>query len=363
MADRLGKLRARIEADSSGWSAGIAKAAVTLKGFDRLVSRTLGGLRSFVGGWQGQVAAGLATAFGVGAIKSSLDELGRLDDLSKAFGVSAQDLQRLSLTAKMGGTDLEALAASAAKLYKALGTTGGKSDPFAAIGLSADALREMSLPEQLGTIGDALNRIESNERRVAAAMAIFGKSATDILPAIAGGYAGIVKNAREMERIGLFSDRDIQRAARAGDAMDRAGAAVRKITGELAIAVAPFLESLADGLTNLVVKLGELKRELQTWLAKRGARWGSMFVPFPEGSADGARPKGRGLFDDPADGMKDSHNRALLHGSREAFNSQIQDGKRKDDALLKAAEAQRDTLKDILLAQRALNASLGLGTV
>lgn len=259
-ADQLGKLRARLEADSSGFSAGIGRAKRELTGFVGSVRSGLGKVSSAFGGLGGAITA---AGFGA-AIKSSLDELDRIDELSSTFGIATADLQKLSLIAKQSGVDLEALGRSTAKLYK---TIASNPDVFGSIGISAEKLSTLDLPGKLGMIGDALNRIESDEMRVAKAMEIFGKSGADLLPLLANGMEGIAKAAAEIEAMGgIFSDEDIKKAVEANDALDKAGKSLKTITTELAITFAPIIEAVA----NAVAKLNDAFQSAQGLSAQTG---------------------------------------------------------------------------------------------
>lgn len=239
MADRISKLRGVITGDSSGWTAAVNRGIGDANRFTSSAQRgfqKLGNLFNNLGG----ILAGGAFATG---IKSALDELDRIDELSTAFGIGTADLQKLSLVAKQSGVELDGVAKATTKMYRAI---ADNPDVFSNIGLSAENLSALDLPGKLGAIGDALNKIEGDEQRVAAAMDIFGKSGTDVLPLLLQGTEGIAKAAAELEAMGgIFSDEEIAKAAKANDALDKAGKSLKIMVSEVAIALAPGLEEAA----------------------------------------------------------------------------------------------------------------------
>lgn len=262
MADQLGKLRARLEADSAGFSSGIAACKSSLKGFQGFANNALGSIKGMMGGLAGAIAG---IGFGA-AIKGSLDQLDRIDELSSTFGIATADLQKLDLVATQSGVEMDKLGAATAKLYKQLAEN---PDVFGSIGLSADTLVNLDLPGKLGMIGDALNRIESDEQRVAAAMQIFGKSGADLLPLLQNGMEGIAKAAAEVQSMGgIFSDEDIKKAVEANDALDRAAKSLKTITTDLAVTFAPTIEAIASAVGGLSCAF----QTIQGWSGAAG-RW------------------------------------------------------------------------------------------
>ncbi len=73
-------------------------------------------------------------------------------------------------------------------------------------------------------IAAAIAKIENPTMRNAAAMGIFGKSATEIVPMIRGDIKGLIGEAKSLGVV--MSSADVDAAAKLGDAMDKLGAVV-----------------------------------------------------------------------------------------------------------------------------------------
>lgn len=273
MADVLGKLRARLEADSSGFTAGIAKATKSLKGFGDFAK---GSLDRIKGGFTG-LAAGIAGA-GIGAaIKGQVDELAKIGQLSKRYGESTRNLQILQYAANKVGLTLDEVADSTKDLFNNL---AANPDAFGRLGLSADALIGKDLVTQLGTIGDAMRGLASDEERASVAMATMGESGLKLLPLLTQGVAGLAEQARELEAMGgIVSDGDIDKMTKLSQEITKAHAQYKMLVTEAALAAAPAAEGmswLAQGIRWTQENIGQpLGRaawsgiEAASWLGRR----------------------------------------------------------------------------------------------
>lgn len=290
-----------MEADSAGFSAGIAKCKASIKGFQGFMGNALGSIRSSLSGLGGTLVATLGAAGLGAAIKGSLDQLDRIDELSSTFGLATADLQKLSLIATQSGVDMDGLGKAATKLYK---TLAENPDAFGNLGLSAKTLSAVDLPTKLGMIGDALNKIENDEQRVAAAMDVFGKSGADLLPLLQNGMEGIAKSAAGVH---IFDDDDIAKAVAANDAIDRAKASLSSVVTDLSITLAPAIEAIADKLTGLSGSLHALEKwadksggDENTWMGAYNQKqdaWARMTKLERVGSLVGAKSAGTWLGD------------------------------------------------------------------
>ena len=230
------------------------------------------------------LGAGLIGGLSVGAfssaIKSAIDYGDKLNDLSKSTGASVEALSFLDYAAKQSGTSIDGLSSAIAIMQKNLAkvAAGGARDAgkaFQTLGIDAKSLASEDLVTQLGTIGDALNKIQNPAQRAQLAAATVGKGFKDLLPLIAGGSAeletmagrfvqlGGVITKEQAEKFGKLNDSigDLQQSAR--------GAAVA-IGDKLAPALTDLFNALAKGIApddfgeQLQARADEIREQINT---------------------------------------------------------------------------------------------------
>jgi F0F1-type ATP synthase membrane subunit b/b' len=147
--------------------------------------------------------------------KEALDSAGAVVDLANKTGLSTETIQRFQFVAGQTGTSVENFTKAAFQL--GLRLNGGENSVkagVAALGLSYQQLMDLSPDEQFDKITGALGNLTVEQGRNTVAVDLFGKSAADILPAIAEGYAKIASQAA------VTKDEQIRALDEAGDAWD-----------------------------------------------------------------------------------------------------------------------------------------------
>lgn len=187
-------------------------------------------------GSMGRIEAGaaklktaLAGVFTVGAIvaygKRVLDFADNLSNLSAKTGISASGLQRLDLAFQQSGVSLNTVTTAAAQL--AARVISGDKSALAALsklGLSADALKRMSMEQMFITVGDAVGRLGNKAEQIYASKTLFGKPGIELLQGLNGQLAettaefdrlGLIVGDRAVKELDAFGD-NLQLVARAG---------------------------------------------------------------------------------------------------------------------------------------------------
>jgi hypothetical protein len=178
---------------------------------------TLGTLKGVMGGLGLGLGVGAIVSFTKSLVSSALESAGALVDLANKTGLSTETIQRMQFVAKQSGTDMTVFADAAFKLGVNLQEGTAKAREGAqALGLDWQALRAASPDEQFAQVVQALEAMEDPQKRNAAAVALFGKAAKEILPAIVDGYTKVAKEAT------VAGDAQVRAADAAGDALDRA---------------------------------------------------------------------------------------------------------------------------------------------
>ena len=247
-AIRAGRAFVEIFADNSKLVRGLKAAQARLKAFGTSV-RAMGTKMMAVGG------AITAPLIGAAKVFSSMG-----DDMAKMAartGVSVENLSELGYAADQSGASLEVLEGGVRNMQKMLANAaaGGKSasDALRKIGLTAASLADLSPDQQFKLIADKLANIQDPAARAATAMAIFGKSGTQLLPLMANGAAGIEQLQQRARELGLtMSTEDAKAAEVFSDAMSDMWKTIKMAAFTIGAALAPTLQEAAQWITRTV---------------------------------------------------------------------------------------------------------------
>jgi len=181
-------------ADTKPFQAGLAQMRTQTSAFSASVGRMIAG------------------AFGVGAIISGfsrlasgmvdfMQEMARIDDLSKRFGENAETLQRVGNTAELAGSDLENVAKAMTKVtqnaVKAAGGSKEMSKAFAGLGINAAEFADLPMDQKLVALATAYEASGSSAQGLANMMAILGKSGADIIPMLTEGPEKLTQQLKD----------------------------------------------------------------------------------------------------------------------------------------------------------------------
>lgn len=175
-------------------------------GFTSTVNRmqkTLAGFQSNLGGFATKLA-GLAAAFvgvqqSVAAFNSALAMGGRLDDLNKTTGASAGELALLEKAFQLAGSSAEAVGPAIARLNRFMveASNGAKTqtETMDKLGLSYSQLAGLTPTEQMRLLAKSIMALPTPAERTAAAMDIFGRSGSTLIPLFAN-FSGELDKAQ-----------------------------------------------------------------------------------------------------------------------------------------------------------------------
>lgn len=154
----------------------------------------------------GAVSAIFTTVFGAVASShvSKLSE--ELSKLSSKTGLTVEQLSRLRYAAEQNDTDINSVAVGLKFLQKNMVEAGQGSktaqQAFAQIGVNFKDLKGLNPEGQFIVLAEAISRLTDPAQRTAAALALFGKSGTDLLPLFEEGAAGIQRMTEEADKMG-----------------------------------------------------------------------------------------------------------------------------------------------------------------
>lgn len=207
------------------------------------------------------VAIGAFTAAATavfGGLKNLQGELEQTSNVARKLGVSFDFLETIKQSAKQAGVDFGTVNASLTRLQRTLAGADEESkkaaDALKSVGLSFDDIKDKGSEEQIRIIGERLTAIEDPAKRAAAAVAIFGKTGTDILPLF---NAGLESGAVTLDRFNArISELDKDRVMAMGNSFSALEASFKGLGQE---ALTPFIgitQSITDGLSSAIATFG-----------------------------------------------------------------------------------------------------------
>ena len=223
-------------------------------------------------------AAAVTAAIGAMTVKSGkwADDL---NTMSKRYSIGTKDLQMYSAAAELVDTDVETIAKSHVKLEKTMLSaskgTGTAAEAFEALGVevtNADgSLRDGDTVWQ-ETIA-ALGKMENETERDAYAMALMGKSASELNPLIEDGGETYQRFAETIQKYDLdFVDQEMLDNANAfNDSLDTIRSigmlAFQQLGTQLAAYLAPAMEKVVDVVGRLANWFSQLSPRTQAIIA------------------------------------------------------------------------------------------------
>jgi serine/threonine protein kinase len=146
----------------------------------------------------GNVAAGIAAAFSINALRNMINDFAELGDMfdkmSQRTGVSVEALSGLKFAAEQSGASIETVETGIRNMQRVLLDVQQGSSTAATtlqmLGLNIQQLQTLSPEQQFLQMAQAISKVQDPSRQAALAMELFGKSGTQLLPMLQQGEAG-----------------------------------------------------------------------------------------------------------------------------------------------------------------------------
>lgn len=255
MAVTIAKLSTVSSLDSTGFSAGLKRmqsgigafSAVSLGAFTRIGSA----VTNLVGRFAHAIPSMIAHSFKAGDA---------LNELASQLGFDAGHLANLQRVAGLAGIELSHLESAIGFLNRALGEAMGGNKAavksFADLGLNFQQLAGQSPEQTLLDTLDALKKLETQAQKTSAARELFGRGGGGMLKLIGLGSAGINAQMQRTRGLGIAIEAaDLSKLERASDAIDDLKNNLKGLGDQLAIKLAPHIESLAKSFLDWSVKV------------------------------------------------------------------------------------------------------------
>lgn len=241
------KIRVQIEASGNRavTSAldGVTGALRRLDGVANQVSRGLGGLFAPLLG-----AAAITVV--VRGFKSIVDSMDEMNKAAQRVGLSTKEISALAYAADLSGASFAELETGLSQFSRRLQEVGEGTTKAGKLLRQFGVEAGDDTQAALAKIADGFARAEDGAGKTAAAMELFGRAGTSLIPLLNQGAAGIGALTDEAVRLGVAFDQETGKAAEDfNDNLTRLGAASRGLAVDLA---GPVVRGLAD-VTNAIV--------------------------------------------------------------------------------------------------------------
>lgn len=249
MANALGGMIVRLGLDATDFTRGLTKSELAAQ--------------RFAASFSNQVAFGVgkaiialkaldeAVAFAIRAFPELIEQAGNFQDLAEKTGASAEALASFAISAKVAGTDMEAIAQASIKLSKNMAAVNDESKAAGA------ALVALGIPIAEFKKLDPAAQFE----RLAKAQAAFadgsGKTAAfEVLTSSRSGLAQLLPFFKELETVGgrqvILTQKQIEQADEYSDKQKRLAGTLNAYAQVVAIGMLPALNSLTKATVELV---------------------------------------------------------------------------------------------------------------
>jgi len=224
------------------------------------------------------IAAGATAVLSIQKLTSGFKDVveagGKLNDMSQRIGTSVRNLVIQEQAFTDAGLSAENLTGSYAKLQDQLEMGfGGDSSAvraFTDLGLSIDEMVNLDPGEQFERVAKAIGSLPTPTERTAAAMRIFGKSGSELIPLFRNG--GAMDEARAaLGDLPALMERNAEVLDGLGDAFGRIPAKVRGLFAGVIDQLNPEIKKLTDLINGMDLsiigkKMGALVRfAIDSW--------------------------------------------------------------------------------------------------
>ena len=154
-------------------------------------------------------------------ITKTVETASALNDTSVALGVTTDAIQELGYAAQLNGSSVEGMSDGLRKLSINMAAAAGGSEEaaqtFRRLGVQISANGKLrDADEVFGDLADKFKAMPDGARKVATAVALFGKSGAALIPTLMEGREGLAALRQEAIDLGIVLD---AKTIKAGDAL------------------------------------------------------------------------------------------------------------------------------------------------
>jgi len=201
-----------------------------------------------------------AVGMGIAAVTQFAAAGDEVQKMALRTGISTEALSELRHAAELSGSSLVSLETGFKKMARFVDDAkmglSTATDVMDSMGIAYEDFAGLSPEETFNKLSMAIADMEDPLAQQNAAMELFGRAGTDLLPMLSQGAEGLAEMKQEAHDLGLvFSQEAADSAAEFNDNITRLQGAFTGLMNELATALMPVLEALMPVLIDLVKAL------------------------------------------------------------------------------------------------------------
>jgi hypothetical protein len=234
------------------WSAGLSRLGAATRGGE--LPGPLAAIANF-----SFSPAGLVTGM-LEAVREWAKGGAELAHLSEQAGTTVEEFSALGYAARRCGVDTAGLSTGLRKMQVTVAAAARgmpqASDALAMIGANLQELARMRPEDQFKYMADRIAAIQNPTERAAAAVRIFGRAGTEMLPMLMQGSAGIDRFEQRARELGLVtSTESAQAALRFSRSLADLTDVLKKCVSVIGSALGPYIEELTNWIVTVAVKV------------------------------------------------------------------------------------------------------------
>jgi phage-related protein len=204
---------------------------------------------------------GLGAVLGVrafaGMVQDTVNVASHAVDAANKLGITAEAVQELGYAASQSGSDLDSITTGLSKFALTLEAArkGNKEarKSFKELGVRVKDFKGKNLDQGLEIVAEAFSKIEDPVKRLSVASAILGKQGTGLVEFLGLGRDGIAELRTEAQELnGVLSNETAGALEAFGDQQAKVKVAVQGLKNEIAVALLPVLQDVAQGMIGWV---------------------------------------------------------------------------------------------------------------
>lgn len=186
----------------------------------------------------------------------------KIAKMAQRTGIAAQSLSELEYVASQSGTSIDTFETAIKKMEQTLAQAANGSSAamqrLEMLGLSLADLANKTPDQQFRTIAAAIASLPDPAQRAAAAMGMFGRSGTELIPLMNQGADGIENLIQKAHDLGLvMGEEDYKAAEAATDALDNLKRSTAALKRTLSAEMVPILTEAANKIASISGKVIE----------------------------------------------------------------------------------------------------------
>ncbi|MBN9674645.1 hypothetical protein [Salipiger bermudensis] len=273
MAVEIGALRALLSLDSAAFEKGAKRAQASMNGLQRSLTKAAGHMQKVGRTMSTRVTAPFVAATGL-MVRSSLSTIDAQAKFAQSLGTTTSSIQALTRAADMAGISQGDLEGSLRRMTRRISLAeqgaGAGAKAFARLGIEAADLADLDAAERIKLIQERIAAMVPAAEQAAVASQVFGDKTG--LAMLRLDAATIDKATDEIERFGVsVSDVDADSIEEANDAMSALGLVTQGLGNQMAVALAPALKSISEGIADVSEWFSGLSPRMKTFVASVGA--------------------------------------------------------------------------------------------